>query len=262
MAEFVEDDIEAGFKITDELHRKFTDAMNGFDIEHVTPQALATLSEQQCREALFLACKVICDLTKLSGLRNAKCIAVTQRLNMKTNHEQLFYEEALKTSRELEEKSKECADLARVIKAAVDRINTLGIDVMTKPSAAKRNEPELPPKLDDAIANVKQMLNSERSKSKRLQDQVKYFKKKLDAHREPDSSENIKDLQEQFDAAKAEGSATKKLADELTEKLRCQICMDRKRDTAFACGHTCCKQCSVKWEKCIFNCVSERRHKP
>lgn len=161
MAEFVEDDIEAGFKskcafqriiraqylyegnaralkhvlVTDELHRKFTDAMNGFDIEHVTPQALATLSEQQCREALFLACKVICDLTKLSGLRNAKCIAVTQRLNMKTNHEQLFYEEALKTSRELEEKSKECADLARVIKAAVDRINTLGIDVMTKPSA-------------------------------------------------------------------------------------------------------------------------------
>ncbi|KAH7699873.1 hypothetical protein AAVH_33019, partial [Aphelenchoides avenae] len=124
-----------------------------------------------------------------------------------------------------------------------------------------RKEAEHPSQLETAVADVKQMLDSERKKTKRLPDQVKYFKKKLDAY-EPDSSKNVKELQAQLDAAKIEGSATKKLADELVEKLRCQICMDRQRDTAFACGHTCCKQCSVKWEKCTFNCVSERRQKP
>lgn len=50
--------------------------------------------------------------------------------------------------------------------------------------------------------------------------------------------------------------------DDLEEKLRCSICMDRPKDTVFACGHTCCKECAAEWNKCYYNCKSERRQKP
>ncbi|KAH7678487.1 hypothetical protein AAVH_41612, partial [Aphelenchoides avenae] len=48
----------------------------------------------------------------------------------------------------------------------------------------------------------------------------------------------------------------------LSTKLRCSICEERDKDTAFACGHTLCSDCATTCAKCPLRCESERRHKP
>ncbi|KAH7716368.1 copine-1, partial [Aphelenchoides avenae] len=45
--------------------------------------------------------------------------------------------------------------------------------------------------------------------------------------------------------------------DELERMLHCAICMDRPKDTAFACGHACCHECAVELGKCTFGCKKQ-----
>ncbi|KAH7662523.1 hypothetical protein AAVH_43516 [Aphelenchoides avenae] len=75
-------------------------------------------------------------------------------------------------------------------------------------------------------------------------------------------SEKVTSLEEQLEEWIAYGKDASVKAENLEEKLRCSICMDQPKDTAFACGHTCCGQCASEWKKCYYNCQSERRQKP
>ncbi|KAH7703067.1 E3 ubiquitin-protein ligase RGLG2-like protein, partial [Aphelenchoides avenae] len=75
-------------------------------------------------------------------------------------------------------------------------------------------------------------------------------------------SETVAVLEGQLEKWIANGKASATKAEDLEEKLRCSICMDRPKDTAFACGHTCCGQCASECKKCYYNCTSERRQKP
>ncbi|KAH7710254.1 hypothetical protein AAVH_22457 [Aphelenchoides avenae] len=109
-----------------------------------TPQAIASMTDAQCKEALHVACKVACEMTQIAGLRNAQYVVMGERLNTQSNHEKLFFQEALKATqalsqlrRELEEKAKECVDLANGVKTAADRLNMLGSDRTTKSIAGR-----------------------------------------------------------------------------------------------------------------------------
>ncbi|KAH7712855.1 hypothetical protein AAVH_19804 [Aphelenchoides avenae] len=45
--------------------------------------------------------------------------------------------------------------------------------------------------------------------------------------------------------------------DELERMVHCAICMDRPKDTAFACGHAYCHECAVELGKCTFGCKKQ-----
>ncbi|KAH7706600.1 hypothetical protein AAVH_26170 [Aphelenchoides avenae] len=75
-------------------------------------------------------------------------------------------------------------------------------------------------------------------------------------------SEKVKNLEEQLEECVAYGKTAAANVEDLEEKRRCSICMDRPKDTVFACGQTCCSQCASEWKKCYYNCQSERRLKP
>ncbi|KAH7707353.1 hypothetical protein AAVH_25418, partial [Aphelenchoides avenae] len=45
--------------------------------------------------------------------------------------------------------------------------------------------------------------------------------------------------------------------DELEKMVNCGICMSRPKDIAFACGHTCCNECSVRHKHCTLRCQDQ-----
>ncbi|KAH7698445.1 zinc finger protein, partial [Aphelenchoides avenae] len=49
----------------------------------------------------------------------------------------------------------------------------------------------------------------------------------------------------------------RKHIDELERMVHCAICMDRPKDTAFACGHTYCNECAVELRQCTFGCKKQ-----
>ncbi|KAH7717325.1 E3 ubiquitin-protein ligase MIB2-like protein [Aphelenchoides avenae] len=77
-----------------------------------------------------------------------------------------------------------------------------------------------------------------------------------------DLHDKLDENAKRLESATTKGAQLESEVDELQEKLRCSICMDRPKDTVFACGHTCCGECASEWKKCYYNCKSERRQKP
>lgn len=116
----------------------------------------------KCKEAFLLACKLVGNLDRILGLRNAKITTEVQRLKTTCNHEELFFEDALKATRalsqlrreteektkdsaralsplrrELEQPTKQCVDLANGIKTAADQLSMLVSDTASKPVAVR-----------------------------------------------------------------------------------------------------------------------------
>ncbi|KAH7716003.1 copine-1, partial [Aphelenchoides avenae] len=118
--------------------------------------------------------------------------------------------------------------------------------------------------LEDSVSAAEKLFKAECEKVKMLEGRLADAEKQLDASRGSlvDSTAEIETLRNQLRVATQNGQIHAARAKELEEKLRCSICMDRPKNVAFACGHTCCDQCAYEWKRCPNKCEGAKSHKP
>ncbi|KAH7708424.1 E3 ubiquitin-protein ligase BRE1-like 2 [Aphelenchoides avenae] len=182
------------------------------------------LSESQAKQALLIACKVACEVVHLY-YRQTTLYAAFKDLSLHG---------AAQVSKLVEE-----------ARPFVDDYEKLKVEQT------------------DAVKRYKDCDAKLRKEASELRKRLAQAEKNLDALRSSarELSSKLAKLEQQLETAISKDTQLQEKVDDLEENLRCSICMDRPKDTVFyACGHTCCKTCAAEWNKCYYNCNSERRH--
>ncbi|KAH7709555.1 E3 ubiquitin-protein ligase MIB2-like protein [Aphelenchoides avenae] len=194
-------------------------------ITEVNKASVENLSHSQCKQALLMACKVSCEVARLYHRQATLYIAFKD----------LAVHGAVQVSKLVEEAQPFVADYEK-LKAeqtvAAKRYKDCDVKLLKEASELRKR-----------LAQADQGLDALRNLNRELTNKLAL-------------------LEEQLETALSKDTQLQEKVDELEEKLRCAICMDRPKDTVFACGHTCCKECAAEWNKCYYNCKSERRQKP
>ncbi|KAH7716401.1 E3 ubiquitin-protein ligase MIB2-like protein [Aphelenchoides avenae] len=118
--------------------------------------------------------------------------------------------------------------------------------------------------LEDSVTAIEKLVKAEREKVQLLEGRLAEAEKELEAIR-PSlavSAAEIETLRNQLSVAIQNGRMHAARAGELEEKMQCSICMDRPKNVAFACGHTCCDQCASEWKRCPNKCQGGKSQKP
>ncbi|KAH7709550.1 hypothetical protein AAVH_23174 [Aphelenchoides avenae] len=193
-------------------------------ITEVKKANVESLSESQAKQVLLIACKIACDVVHFYQRRTTLCTAFKD-----------LSVHSVAQFGKLVEESKTFVDDNDKLKAE----QTVAAKRYKECEAKLRKEAsELRKRLTQADNGLKALRSSNR-----------------------ELAENLAALEQQLETAISKDAQLQEKVDELEEKLRCSICMDSQKDTVFACGHTCCKECAAEWNKCYYNCKSERRQK-
>ncbi|KAH7704675.1 E3 ubiquitin-protein ligase MIB2-like protein [Aphelenchoides avenae] len=163
-------------------------------------------------------------------------------------------QEVARLRAEAEATEKRLKQLTSDVNACVKRLCTLSTPSTKARKEQPLNETEA---LIAAASNAERTIKAERERTKHLEKEIANAVGQLQAMRAAydDASYKALNLEAQLKAALEKGN-------ELDEKLRCSICMDRQKNVAFACGHAYCKQCASEWNTCSFSCKRPNSDKP
>ncbi|KAH7716380.1 E3 ubiquitin-protein ligase MIB2-like protein [Aphelenchoides avenae] len=228
------------------------------EVRIAADESIAPLSEAECRRALLIAARVIDYAKKLSKIVTSEGTAWLSQYKVRNEQVIKWDETATELAREAERQIKKMAARER---SCSKRLNTL---VSASQTVARGKPPAQVAVLAESVAAVEQLFQAEREKVKQLEGRLVEVEKQLGASRGSLLASNveIENLRKQLSVATQNGRTHATRADELEEKLRCSICMDRLKNVAFACGHACCDECASEWKQCPNKCEGPKSRKP
>ncbi|KAH7705106.1 E3 ubiquitin-protein ligase MIB2-like protein [Aphelenchoides avenae] len=237
-------------------------------MDNITIADFSRLSEADCKRALPLVWKMLDQSMKGVGLLNAINHAYGERLESKEKLLRRWDAEANKQCQEVDRQRAEAEaaenrlkELTASVKTGAKRLAKLSSPPKKAHKGKPLNEAEI---LNAAVGNAERTVEAEREKAKMFEKQLSDAADQLGSLRAQHDEASAKcfDLEKQLKVALENGVVFEKKYEELEEKVRCPICMDREKNVSFACGHAYCEQCATEWNTCSYNCKRPNSGKP
>lgn len=110
------------------MHNRFIESLEGIlkcTVGQATTVAISELGEADCRRALALACKMLCETSRVSHMHSAASCAFSEWMDCERKHLRRWDAEACKYAAEVEQLRSKAEAMDKLVKQVTTRVNNL-----------------------------------------------------------------------------------------------------------------------------------------